>query len=69
MKAFKFLRAYIRNYLGVLTIAIISMIFLVGAELTVPWIVRTMIVTIKDGVATERSRNLITQLALLALEL
>ncbi len=67
MKAFKFLRAYIRNYLGVLTIAIISMIFLVCAELTAPWIVRTMIVTIKDGVATESSRNLITQLALLAL--
>lgn len=67
MKAFRFLKGYIKNYLGVLTIAVISMIFLVGAELTAPWIVRTMIVTIKDGVNAESSRNLITQLALLAL--
>jgi ATP-binding cassette subfamily B protein len=67
MKAFRFLKGYIRNYLGALILTVISMILLVGTELVAPWIVRTMIATIKNGVTTQTTTNLITQLALLAL--
>jgi ATP-binding cassette subfamily B protein/subfamily B ATP-binding cassette protein MsbA len=51
----------------VLVITILSMMFLVGVQLTVPLIVRRMIAVVTEGSITSDDLNLITRLALMAL--
>ncbi len=65
MKALKFLLQHARRYAGALTVTVVSMILLVGAQLTIPWIVREMIVSVRER--TPASMDYITRLALIAL--
>lgn len=67
MKALKFLSGYARNYLCYLIVTVASMVLLVGVQLLAPWIIKTMIATVKDQVQEPASMDLITRLALLAL--
>jgi ATP-binding cassette subfamily B protein len=67
MKALRFLLQYAKSYTGALTLTVISMILLVGAQLVVPWIVRTMIAAITDPQAGQAAMALVSRLALLAL--
>ncbi len=67
MKALGFLLKYAKNYTGALTITVVSMILLVGAQLAAPWIVRTMIAAVTAPDAEQASMALVTRLALLAL--
>jgi ATP-binding cassette, subfamily B, bacterial len=66
MKPLGFLFHYARHYRLSLIITVISMLMLVGTQLTIPWIVRTMIDAV-TGVGEGISYALVTQLALLAL--
>jgi ATP-binding cassette subfamily B protein/subfamily B ATP-binding cassette protein MsbA len=67
MKTLKFLVVYAKKYAGSLSLAVVSMVLLVGVQLLAPWIVRTMIAAVKDQVQTQASMDTVTQLALLAL--
>jgi ATP-binding cassette subfamily B protein len=67
MKTLPFLLGYAKNYLGPLILTVVSMILLVGAQLLAPWIIRMMIVAVKDQAAGQVPMVVITRLALLAL--
>jgi ATP-binding cassette subfamily B protein len=67
VKAFRFLRSRIRRYLGILALAILCMLLLVGVELVAPWLVRTMISALQSGASLEATMALVGRLALLAL--
>jgi ATP-binding cassette subfamily B protein len=67
MKTLKFLFGYAKDYLGSLSLAVVSMILLVGVQLLAPWIIRAIIAAVKDQAAGRESMDLVTQLALLAL--
>jgi ATP-binding cassette subfamily B protein len=67
MKALRFLLQYAKNYTTPLTITIVSMILLVGAQLVAPWIVRTMIAAVTAPDAGQASMALVARMALLAL--
>jgi ATP-binding cassette subfamily B protein len=67
MKALTFLLKHARNYTTPLTITVISMILLVGAQLVAPWIVRTMIAAVTAPDAAQTSMGTVARLALLAL--
>ena len=67
MKTLKYLLGYAKNYLKPLTITVISMILLVGAQLLAPWIIKTMIGLITDEARGQIPVDTITRLALLAL--
>ena len=67
MKTLKFLLGYAKNYITPLALAIGSMIFLVGAQLLTPWIVKTMIGAVLNQADEQVPENLVVQLALLAL--
>lgn len=62
-----FLRKYITKYVRPLSLTVISMIFLVGVQLTAPWIVREMIAAVTEAGAGAEKLGFITKLALLAL--
>ncbi len=67
MKQIKFLLIYAKNYTGSLVITVISMLLLVGVQLLIPWIIRTMIAAVTGPAGNQISSALITRLALLAL--
>jgi len=67
MKTLKLLLGYARNYLGPLTVTVVSMVLLVGVQLLAPWVIKTMIATVKDQAMGQASMDQITRLALLAL--
>ncbi|CAN5432847.1 ABC transporter ATP-binding protein [soil metagenome] len=67
MKQIKFLLIYAKNYTGSLLITVISMLLLVGVQLLIPWIIRTMIAAVTGPAGNQISSALITRLALLAL--
>jgi ATP-binding cassette subfamily B protein len=67
MKTLKFLFGYAKDYLGSLSLAVVSMILLVGVQLLAPWIIRAIIAAVKDQAASQESMDLVTRLALLAL--
>jgi ATP-binding cassette subfamily B protein/subfamily B ATP-binding cassette protein MsbA len=66
MQSLKYLLLYAKNYTGSLVITVVSMLLLVGTQLVIPWIIKTMVgaVTTPGG---QISSQLVTQLALLAL--
>jgi ATP-binding cassette subfamily B protein/subfamily B ATP-binding cassette protein MsbA len=66
MQQLNFLLLYAKKYTGTLIITIISMLALVGVQLLIPWIIRTMVdaVTGAEGAFNEA---LVTRLALFAL--
>ena len=67
MKSLRFVLKYARKYAGQLTLAVVSMILLVGLQLVAPWIVKTMVATVTDPSAGPEAADFITRLALLAL--
>lgn len=67
VKALRFLLGYAKNYIGPLIVTVVSMVLLVGAQLLAPWIIRTMIATVKEQVEVQASIDLVTRLALLTL--
>ena len=58
---------YARNYVWPLTFTVVSMFLLVGAQLVIPWIIKTLIASVSSGTFTQESLNLITRLTLIAL--
>lgn len=67
MRQLRFLLKYARRYVGPLVLTVVSMFLLVGAQLTVPWIVRSMIATVTNPSAGLEAMGSITRLAVLAL--
>jgi ATP-binding cassette subfamily B protein/subfamily B ATP-binding cassette protein MsbA len=67
MKTLKFLFKYAKNYAKPLTVTIISMILLVGAQLLAPWLIRTMISVVEQQENLAASFDRVAQLAILAL--
>ena len=67
MRQLRFLLKYARRYVGALVLTVVSMFLLVGAQLTVPWIVRSMIATVTNPSAGLEAMGSITRLAVLAL--
>ena len=67
MKAFKFLSGYAKRYIGHLVVAVVSMILLVGVQLLIPWIIRTIIAAVQGRVGGQVPADQIVRLALFAL--
>jgi ATP-binding cassette subfamily B protein len=67
MRQLRFLLKYLRRYVGPLAVTVVSMFLLVGAQLAVPWIVRSMIAVVTDPSAGLEAMGSITRLAVLAL--
>ncbi|MEZ4869591.1 MAG: ABC transporter ATP-binding protein [Caldilineaceae bacterium] len=66
MHQLKFLYIYARKYTFSLIITVISMLALVGVQLLIPWIIRTMVSAVTDGNG-QFDAALVTRLALFAL--
>lgn len=58
---------YARNYTLPLTLTIVSMVLLIGAQLVIPWIIRTLVAAVTEGELSAATLPLITRLTLLAL--
>jgi ATP-binding cassette subfamily B protein len=67
MKTLRLFLGYTKNYMGALTISIVSMLLLVGAQLVAPWIIRTMIASVSKPEAGQMATELVSRLALMAL--
>lgn len=67
MGSLGYLLLYARNYKGSLIITIISMLLLVGTQLLIPWIIKTMVGAVTDPEQAQMTSALVTRLALLAL--
>jgi ATP-binding cassette subfamily B protein/subfamily B ATP-binding cassette protein MsbA len=67
MKPFKLIFLYARNYIPSLTITALSMLALVGVQLLIPWIVKTLVATVTEPGLSSTDMQLITQLTILAL--
>ena len=66
MQQLNFLLLYAKKYTGTLIITIISMLALVGVQLLIPWIIRTMVDAV-TGAEGAFNQALVTRLALFAL--
>ena len=67
MKPFKLIFLYAHNYVTELTITALSMLALVGVQLLIPWIIRTLVAAITDPSSTLDVMNLVTKLTIVAL--
>jgi len=67
MKTFRFVLVYARKYVKPLVLTVVSMVLLVGAQLVIPWIVRSMIAEVQHSTGGQAAVHTITRLALLAL--
>lgn len=67
MKPFKLIFLYAHNYATELTITALSMLALVGVQLLIPWIIRTLVAAITDPSSTLDVMNLVTKLTIVAL--
>ena len=67
MTPFRLISIYARKYRLPLIVTAISMLALVGLQLLIPWVIKTLIATVTDPQATLASMDTITQLALLVL--
>ena len=67
MKPLPLIFHYAKKYIGTLTITSVSMLLLVGVQLLVPWLIRTLIATVTDPNALQNGMSLITKLTVLAL--
>jgi ATP-binding cassette subfamily B protein len=61
---FQLVFRYARKYTKALIVAVISMLLLVGVQLIVPWIIKTLIAAVTAAATTEPDMNIITQLTL-----
>ncbi len=67
MEPFRLVFAYARRYTKDLVITSISMLLLVGVQLLVPWIIKTLIAALTGSELSSSTLDLILQLALIAL--
>lgn len=67
MKPFKLIFLYARNYIPSLTITALSMLALVGVQLLIPWIVKTLVATVTQPGLSSNEITLINQLTFLGL--
>jgi len=67
MKPYKLLTDFAKNYKGSLILAVISMLALVGAQLLVPWLIRTLINALTEQSLSQATLDLITKLTIIAL--
>ncbi len=67
MKPFELIILYARRYIWALVVAAASMLFLVGMQLLLPWIIRALIGLVTDTGLTPASMHEVGRLALLAL--
>lgn len=67
MQSLHFLYRYARNYTTVLIVTIVSMLLLVGAQLVIPWIIKTMVAMVTDPAGVSITYESVTRLTLLAL--
>lgn len=59
--------AYAKNYTFPLTVTIVSMVLLIGTQLAIPWIVRTLIAAVTEGTYSPETMRMVTVLTLLGL--
>jgi ATP-binding cassette, subfamily B, bacterial len=67
MRSLKYLLLYAQNYTGSLVITVVSMLLLVGTQLVIPWIIKTLVGAVTNPATGRISPELITRLTLLAL--
>ena len=67
MKPFQLVLRYTRHYTWQLAITVISMLLLVGVQLTLPWIIKTLIDVVTNPGSSPNSWQMITTLTLAAL--
>jgi ATP-binding cassette, subfamily B, bacterial len=67
MKPFKLIFLYARNYIPSLTITALSMLALVGVQLLIPWIVKTLIGAVTNPNPATNTMQLLNQLTIIAL--
>ncbi len=63
----KLLLRFAKKYTWALTIAVVSMLVLVGAQLLIPWLIRSLINLVTDQSLTEATMQTVTRLTLIAL--
>lgn len=66
-RAMKLLLRFAKKYAWALTITVISMLVLVGAQLVIPWLIRTLIELVTEQQLTQETMNTVTRLTLIAL--
>ena len=69
MQSLAFLVRYARNYTTALIATVISMLLLVGAQLVIPWIIKTMVAEVTNPAGSIISYDSVTRLTLLALSI
>jgi ATP-binding cassette subfamily B protein len=67
LKAIRLVLTYARQYKLELVVTTISMLLLVGVQLLIPWIIRTLVATVTNTNPAQDSLDVITQLTVLAL--
>lgn len=67
MQSLAFLVRYARNYSTALVATVMSMLLLVGAQLVIPWIIKTMVAEVTNPAGSIMSYDSVTRLTLLAL--
>lgn len=66
MKPFQLIFKYAGKYKVALGVTMISMLLLVGAQLLIPWIIKTLVATITDPIATLESMDTVIRLTVIA---
>ena len=66
-KPFQLIFTYARKYTVPLTITAISMLALVGVQLLIPWIIKTLVATVTSKEAALSDMNLVTKLTIIVL--
>ena len=66
-KPFQLIFTYARRYTAALTITALSMLALVGVQLLIPWIVRTLVATVTSENATLADMHLVSRLTIIVL--
>jgi len=67
MKPFQLIFRYARRYQLTLTITAFAMLALVGVQLLIPWIIKTLVAAVTDPSATLDRMNLVQNLTIIAL--
>ena len=67
MKPFQLIFRYAKNYKITLTVTALAMLALVGVQLLIPWIIKTLVAAVTDPSATLDVMELVRKLTLIAL--
>ncbi len=67
MRSLQWVFRHVKRYKLALTLAVVSMLALVGIQLVAPWLIRTMVAAVTDPGAGPEALSLVARLALLAL--